>query len=118
MRKRALSSGRTDDNEFTMRERLKTFHKHSKPVVNYFRRHRKLIEVDAEAEPSIVFMRTCEGLKRMFLKSVAVIFVVGGPGCGKGTQCDKLKEAFRFWLVVVVVNCRSQFKDRRPQAEA
>ena len=23
-----------------------------------------------------------------------VLFVVGGPGCGKGTQCDRMKSAF------------------------
>ena len=25
-----------------------------------------------------------------------VVFVVGGPGCGKGTQCAKIKEAFNY----------------------
>jgi len=25
-----------------------------------------------------------------------VIFVVGGPGAGKGTQCAKMVEAFKF----------------------
>ena len=95
MRKRALSSGRTDDNEFTMRERLKTFHKHAQPVVDYFKRRNKLIEVDAEAETSVVYQRTVDGLKRIFLHNAAVVFIVGGPGCGKGTQCDRLKDAFR-----------------------
>ena len=95
MRKRALTSGRADDNEYTMRERLKTFHKHAEPVIDYFKKHQKLIEVDAEADAPAVYYRTIEGLKRMFLKRVAVVFVVGGPGCGKGTQCDRLKDAFR-----------------------
>ena len=27
---------------------------------------------------------------------VNVVFVVGGPGCGKGTQCAKIKTAFNF----------------------
>ena len=95
MRKRALTSGRADDNEYTMRERLKTFHKHAEPVVEYFKVRQKLIEVDAGADAPVVYQRTVEGLKRMFLKKVAVVFVVGGPGCGKGTQCDRLKETFR-----------------------
>ncbi|GAB5585768.1 bifunctional uridylate/adenylate kinase [Umbelopsis nana] len=29
-------------------------------------------------------------------KDVTVIFVLGGPGAGKGTQCDKLKEEYGF----------------------
>ena len=30
------------------------------------------------------------------LKSKRVIFVVGGPGCGKGTQCAKIVEKYGF----------------------
>ena len=36
-----------------------------------------------------------ESLKKSLLTNILVIFVVGGPGCGKGTQCDKLKETFQ-----------------------
>ena len=45
MMRRAETSGRSDDNEVTMRERLKTFHKHAQPVVNYFKTKEKLIQV-------------------------------------------------------------------------
>ena len=44
---RAETSGRSDDNESTMKERLKTFHKHAEPVVNYFKAKEKLIQVVA-----------------------------------------------------------------------
>ena len=44
MRHRAETSGRSDDNEVTMRERLKTFHSHAQPVVNYFKSKEKLIQ--------------------------------------------------------------------------
>lgn len=30
------------------------------------------------------------------LKNKKVIFVVGGPGCGKGTQCAKIVEKYGF----------------------
>ncbi|XP_039269845.2 uncharacterized protein LOC120344616 [Styela clava] len=30
------------------------------------------------------------------LKSKIIVFVVGGPGSGKGTQCDKIKEKYGF----------------------
>ena len=33
---RGLTSGRVDDNEETIRKRLETFHKHSKPVVAHY----------------------------------------------------------------------------------
>jgi len=36
-----------------------------------------------------------ESLKKSLLTNILVIFVVGGPGCGKGTQCEKLKEKYQ-----------------------
>ena len=33
---RGKTSGRVDDNEETIKKRLKTFHEHSKPVVDYY----------------------------------------------------------------------------------
>ena len=33
---RGLTSGRVDDNEETIRKRLETFHKHSRPVVDHY----------------------------------------------------------------------------------
>ena len=68
MRKRGETSGRSDDNEFTMRERLKTFRKHSNPVVNSFRNAGKLIEVDAEAATEVVFAETIDELRKFLLK--------------------------------------------------
>lgn len=29
-------------------------------------------------------------------RKITVVFVLGGPGAGKGTQCAKLVEQFRF----------------------
>ena len=49
---RAETSGRSDDNESTMKERLKTFHKHAEPVVNYFKAKEKLIQVVGLAAPT------------------------------------------------------------------
>ena len=74
--------------------RLATFHKHSQPVVDYYKKREKLIEIDAEETTDIVFANTVEGMRLKLFKGVFVTFVVGGPGCGKGTQCDRLKTLF------------------------
>ena len=73
---------------------MATFHKHSQPVVDYYKKRDKLIEIDAETSPDAVFAATVEGMRQKIFADVFAMFVVGGPGCGKGTQCDRLKVAF------------------------
>ncbi|GAB6021990.1 Adenylate kinase isoenzyme 1 [Chamberlinius hualienensis] len=51
--KRGESSGRVDDNEETIRKRLATFHKHSKPVVEHYSKKCKIIP--AERSPNEIF---------------------------------------------------------------
>ena len=63
MRVRGLESGRADDNEATMRARLKTFKKHADAVVSYFRDSKRLIEIDAEDKVDSVFYETSLALR-------------------------------------------------------
>ncbi len=53
--KRGLSSGRVDDNEETIKSRLKTFHDHTKPVIDYYSAQNKLRGVNSEQTPDLVF---------------------------------------------------------------
>ena len=53
--KRGESSGRVDDNEDTIRKRLQTFHKHTKPVVEYYEKEGKLHRISSENQPDKVF---------------------------------------------------------------
>jgi adenylate kinase family enzyme/nucleoside diphosphate kinase len=49
---------------------------------------KQVIEVDVSEE-------TDETKVNEFTSPPFVVFVLGGPGCGKGTQCAKLREEFR-----------------------
>merc|ERR1712121_138340 len=60
---RALTSGRVDDNEETIRKRLQTFHECTQPVCDYYFKKGKLIEVKAEGTPDFIFDKTCKILK-------------------------------------------------------
>lgn len=59
--KRGETSGRIDDNEETIRKRLDTFHKHSKPVVEYYSTKCKIIP--AERDPDEIFVEVCKYLE-------------------------------------------------------
>lgn len=43
--KRAETSGRVDDNEETILKRLKTFHNHTQPVIDYYSQQSKVCKV-------------------------------------------------------------------------
>ena len=45
LKQRGLTSGRTDDNEETIRKRLQTFHQHTIPVISHYQQNNKVWEV-------------------------------------------------------------------------
>ncbi|XP_012945392.1 adenylate kinase 8 [Aplysia californica] len=100
---RAQTSGRVDDNEETIKKRLKTFHDITSPVIEHYQKQGKVRMVEAEggadevfAEVDKIFSREGITSDPNCLRSAKVIFVVGGPGSGKGTQCEKIVEKFGF----------------------
>lgn len=98
---RAETSGRVDDNEETIKKRLKTFHDITTPVVDYYDKQGKLKRVKAEAGPDEVFKEVEAIFDEMLntearLAEAKVVFVVGGPGSGKGTQCARIVEKYGF----------------------
>jgi adenylate kinase len=91
--KRGESSGRVDDNEESIKQRLETFHQVTKPVVDYYEKQGKLKKINSEPDPAVVFKEVqkifdkLEGfdfensgkkLDMASLKDKKVIFVVGG----------------------------------------
>lgn len=93
---RGKTSGRVDDNERTILKRLDTFHRATAPVTKYYAEKRKLITINAERHPNEIFAEVEENIDRVILKDPKVLFIVGGPGSGKGTQCELLVEKYGF----------------------
>jgi len=93
---RGLTSGRVDDNEETIKSRLVTFHQATAPVTNYYDEREKLFTINAERAPDKIFGDVEKALDKTVLAECKVIFIIGGPGCGKGTQCERLLKKFNF----------------------
>ena len=51
---------RADDNEDTIRSRLKVFHDQTEALIEFYRSRRKLLEVDATGLPEEIFTRVLE----------------------------------------------------------
>jgi adenylate kinase len=55
---RGKTSGRADDNEETIKQRLVTFHNHSQPIMDAYKE--KVITIPAERDPEAIFADVCQ----------------------------------------------------------
>ena len=55
---RGKTSGRADDNVETIKQRLVTFHKHSKPIMEVYQD--KLVAIPAERDENEIFEEVCQ----------------------------------------------------------
>lgn len=96
---RGKTSGRADDNPDTIKKRLATFTNETVPVVKDFEDRGKVVRVNAEKGKDEVYKDLKAALTASHIHQPIppiVYFVVGGPGSGKGTQCDNLVKDYGF----------------------
>eukprot|EP00041_Stephanoeca_diplocostata_P007099 m.97848 g.97848 ORF g.97848 m.97848 type:complete len:441 (-) comp16729_c0_seq1:325-1647(-) len=96
---RGKTSGRSDDNEAAIENRFDTFVQKTKPVVDAFKYFGHVHRIDADKEIDDVFTSTCAAVEKLeqsvpVAQRRKVVFVVGGPGSGKGTQCSKISSKY------------------------
>ncbi|GLC43368.1 hypothetical protein PLESTM_001463500 [Pleodorina starrii] len=109
--KRGETSGRSDDNADTIRKRFRTFLEQSLPVKDHYLARGNCHVISAVPPPKEVFVEVKAALdgynapkkaEEFALPPVEgslsgdtqIVFVLGGPGSGKGTQCDKIKQDY------------------------
>jgi adenylate kinase len=63
--KRAETSGRVDDNEETIVKRLKTFHQHTQPVIDYYEKQGKVCKIVAEGSVDEIFAQVTAYLDKL-----------------------------------------------------
>ena len=84
---------RSDDNKDTMLKRIKTF-ENSIPLFDRYREANQLSQINAIGGKEEIFWDVENAFDKAGLidlqRKPQVIFVMGGPGAGKGTQCGKL----------------------------
>ncbi|KAE9413730.1 hypothetical protein Angca_007777 [Angiostrongylus cantonensis] len=104
---RAKTSGRVDDNMETIKKRLQTFKNATAPVVDYYEKKNKLARIKAHGSVDEIFNVVVQHLDKLITKkqidltpirkaNVPIFFIVGGPGSGKGTQCEKIVAKYGF----------------------
>ncbi|EPB73202.1 adenylate kinase [Ancylostoma ceylanicum] len=112
--KRGKTSGRIDDNEGTIKKRLKAYNTEIPSVVKYYEKKNKLVKIDAKGTIEEVFAAAVKQLDDVMAKlpqpierktinmaplrktKLPIFFIVGGPGSGKGTQCERIVAKYGF----------------------
>jgi len=92
--KRAETSGRADDNEEVIRNRLKEYHDKTVPVLEFYGERGLRIDVDGTGTIEEV-RATIEQIARdQYNKRPVSLVVFGYPGSGRGSQARALAEEF------------------------
>lgn len=105
---RGQTSGRSDDNEETIKKRLHVFNDHSKPVIDHYSKLGKVCRIDANRPVEKITDEVENHLNdlgiypKVVSKSKPKAFLVlGNSGAGKGTQCKKIGAKFGFHTICV-----------------
>ena len=96
---RGITSGRSDDNETVIRNRLKEYNEKTLPVLDFYKDKGVYVEVDGariveNVTASIVKIINDELSKRLFN-----IVIFGHPGSGRGSQGKALAKKYELGSV-------------------
>ena len=92
--KRGMNSGRSDDNEEVIRNRLREYNQKTLPVLQFYRDKGIYVEVDGTAGIDEVHQRISEIIRNELSKSLFNVVLFGYPGSGRGSQGKALAGKF------------------------
>lgn len=91
---RGKTSGRSDDNEEVIRNRLKEYDEKTRPVLDFYRARGLCIDVDGTQSIEAVQAEIETIAQDQFSKKPVSLVVFGYPGSGRGSQARKLADDF------------------------
>jgi adenylate kinase len=91
---RGLTSGRPDDNELIIRNRLKEYEEKTLPVLNYYKEKGNYIPIDGFKKIEEVTAQIEEIINRELSKKLMNVVIFGYPGCGRGSLGMELSKKY------------------------
>jgi adenylate kinase len=91
---RGLTSGRSDDNELVIRNRLKEYNEKTLPVLQFYKDKGIYIEIDGTKSIEKVHAKITEIVSQELSKSLFNIVLFGYPGSGRGSQGKAIAKRF------------------------
>jgi adenylate kinase len=91
---RGLTSGRLDDNEDIIRNRLREYEDKTLPVLNYYKEKGNYIAIDGHKSVGEVTAQIEEIINQELSKKLMNVVIFGYPGCGRGSQGMELAKKY------------------------
>lgn len=91
---RGKTSGRSDDNETVIRNRLREYHEKTLPVLQFYKDKGILVEMDGTKEIPAVTQDLTQIIQDELSKSLFNVVIFGYPGSGRGSQGKALAKKF------------------------
>ena len=91
---RGLTSGRLDDNELVIRNRLKEYEDKTLPVLNFYKEKGNYISIDGNKSIPEVTTQIEEIINKELSKKLMNVVIFGYPGCGRGSQGMELSKKY------------------------
>lgn len=91
---RGVTSGRSDDNEMVIRNRLREYSEKTKPVMQYYKDKGIFYEVDGRKSIEVVSQDIEKIIEHELSQRLFNIVLFGYPGSGRGSQGKALAKAY------------------------
>ncbi|MBP6672475.1 MAG: adenylate kinase [Bacteroidetes bacterium] len=112
--KRGLTSGRSDDNETVIRNRLREYSEKTLPVLKFYKEKGICHDIDGTMGIEEVKQNITEIISAELQKKLLNIVLFGYPGCGRGSQGKALAEKFGLEYIATGALLEKEIKDRTP----
>ena len=91
---RGLTSGRLDDNELVIRNRLKEYEEKTLPVLKFYKEKGNYIAIDGNKSIEEVTSQIEDIINKELSKKLMNVVIFGYPGCGRGSQGQELSRKY------------------------
>ena len=112
--KRGLTSGRSDDNETVIRNRLREYSEKTLPVLRFYKEKGICHDIDGTMGIEEVKQNITEIISAELQKKLLNIVLFGYPGSGRGSQGKALAERFGLEFIATGPMLDTEIKRRTP----